>query len=65
MPDPQYISPEDLAQMLNVPVGTVYQWRTRGVGPAGFRVGKHVRYRREDVERWIAEQMAADPRSAA
>ncbi|WP_344923806.1 helix-turn-helix domain-containing protein [Saccharopolyspora gregorii] len=37
--------PSDVADYLGVPVGTVYQWRTRGTGPTGKRVGKHVRYR--------------------
>lgn len=28
--------------------------RYRGVGPAGLRVGRHVRYRRADVDCWLA-----------
>ena len=44
--------PSDVADYLGVPVGTVYQWRTRGTGPTGKRVGKYVRYRPEDVEAW-------------
>jgi excisionase family DNA binding protein len=44
---------EDLAAYLDVPVATLYAWRCRGQGPVGFRVGKHLRYRRSDVEAWI------------
>lgn len=45
--------PQDVADYLGVPINTVYQWRTRGSGPPGRRVGKHVRYRPEDVEAWF------------
>jgi predicted DNA-binding transcriptional regulator AlpA len=37
-----------------VPVTTVYQWRTKRYGPVGLRIGKHVRYRPADVERWLS-----------
>ncbi len=45
----ELLSPHDLAGYLDVPVKTVYGWRHRGLGPAGFRVGRHLRYRRSDV----------------
>lgn len=47
----------DLSQMLGVPVDTLYGWRHRGQGPRGYRVGRHVRYRRADVEAWLAERL--------
>jgi excisionase family DNA binding protein len=43
----------ELAEYLQVPEQTVYTWRKRGAGPRGFRIGRHVRFRREDVEAWI------------
>lgn len=57
-----WLSPEDLADEIHVPVGTVYQWRYKGTGPKGFKIGRHVRFRRADVDRWIEEQ--ADPTRA-
>ncbi|HVR79667.1 MAG TPA: helix-turn-helix domain-containing protein [Acidimicrobiia bacterium] len=48
---------QELARYLGVPVGTLYQWRYRREGPPGFRVGRHVRYRWQDVEDWISQQM--------
>ena len=33
----------DLSEMLGVPVDTLYGWRHRGEGPAGYRIGRHVR----------------------
>lgn len=50
--------PKDVADYLGVPVSTIYQWRTRGYGPPGRRVGKYVRYRPEDVETWVEQQGA-------
>ncbi|WP_433871888.1 helix-turn-helix domain-containing protein [Saccharopolyspora sp. CA-218241] len=48
--------PAEVADYLGVPVGTIYQWRTRGYGPPGRRVGKHVRYKPTDVETWFENQ---------
>ncbi|RZB21017.1 excisionase, partial [Micrococcus luteus] len=42
------------------PVATVYNWRTSGYGPRGFRVGKYLRYRLADVEAWEDAQVAAE-----
>jgi len=51
------LSPRQLAAYSNVSVATVYDWRHRRSGPPGFRVGKHVRYRRSDVDSWIDDQI--------
>jgi excisionase family DNA binding protein len=45
---------DELSAYLGVPVQTIYQWRTKKYGPPGRRVGKHVRFRPEDVEAWVA-----------
>lgn len=50
------ITPQELADELRVPVNTLYVWRSRGKGPDGFRVGKHLRYRRSAVTSWRREQ---------
>lgn len=36
---------QDVSNYLGIPVQTLYQWRTKGYGPPGRRIGKHVRYR--------------------
>jgi excisionase family DNA binding protein len=43
----------ELADLLGVPIGTIYQWRCKGYGPRGVRVGKYVRYRLVDIEAWV------------
>ena len=52
----------ELGDLLGVPVGTLYGWRSRGEGPQGYRIGRHVRYRRSVVEAWIDAQ-ADSPRA--
>lgn len=52
----EFVSPEGLAALLALPVATVYGWRTKGVGPRGIKVGRHVRYRRSDVDAWLEAQ---------
>ncbi|TVT48390.1 helix-turn-helix domain-containing protein [Amycolatopsis rhizosphaerae] len=44
---------EDVSDYLGIPVATLYQWRSKGYGPAGRRMGKYVRYRPEDVRAWV------------
>ena len=51
----------DVSEMLGIPVQTLYRWRYKGDGPAGYWVGRHVRYRREAVEAWLEQR--ADKRS--
>lgn len=48
---------QELSEYLGVPVATLYKWRYQRQGPPGFRVGRHVRYRWNDVEQWLEEQM--------
>ncbi len=53
------ISAQELAQYLDVPVKTLYAWRYRRQGPPGLRVGKHLRYRRIDINEWIEQRTEA------
>ena len=51
------LSADEVAEFLGVPVKTLYQWRYKGVGPSGARVGRHLRYRVADVEAWVDGQI--------
>jgi excisionase family DNA binding protein len=53
---------KQLAAVLQVPVATIYQWRYTGDAPPGFRLGRHVRFRRDDVLAWL-EQRRDEPRA--
>lgn len=47
---------EEVAEYLGVPVQTLYQWRLKGIGPRGSRVGRHIRWDWADVDSWLEEQ---------
>lgn len=46
----------ETADFLGVPTATLYQWRYRGYGPRGRRVGRYVRYDPRDVRAWFTAQ---------
>src|SRR3982751_3586797 len=52
----------EAATFLRTPVATLRYWRHLGVGPAGFRLGRRVIYRRGDVDRWLSERQDAETR---
>lgn len=41
------------AQALGIRPGTLEVWRVRGDGPAFLKIGRAVRYRREDIEAFM------------
>jgi predicted DNA-binding transcriptional regulator AlpA len=48
-------SVREVAQYLGVSVATVYGWRSADFeGPPGRLIGKHLRYRPDDVRAWVA-----------
>ncbi len=53
------LSPADVAAYLGVPLRTVYAWCSRGDGPRGYRVGRHVRFVLDDVDRWLEDRRDA------
>lgn len=55
----QWLTIDDVAEHFRVPLATVRDWRARGRGPQGVRIGRHVRYRPEAVEAW-ARQLEAE-----
>lgn len=54
-PEPMLGRPA-LSEWLGVPEQTLAVWASQGKGPRYYRVGRHVRYRRSDVEAWLEQQ---------
>lgn len=54
-PEP-LMTPEEVAGLLRVPKQTIYTWRYHAKGPRAIVVGRHLRFRRSDVEAWMDEQ---------
>jgi len=55
----QTLSIDEVAELLRVPKGTLYQWRSRRKGPKARKVGRHLRYDPADVQAWFRDQEAA------
>ncbi|WP_432049568.1 helix-turn-helix transcriptional regulator [Verrucosispora sp. NA02020] len=51
-------SVSDVSAFLGIPVGTLYQWRHRRIGPRASRVGRHLRYDPADVRTWLNQKAA-------
>jgi excisionase family DNA binding protein len=49
---------------LGVPEGTLRQWRYLGIGPPYVRLGRHIRYRRDDLDAYISAQRVDPERDA-
>ena len=57
MSDPvkEWFTVNELAEWLQVSPNTVYKWRCTNTGPVGHCIGRHLRFRREDVEAWMEQ----------
>ncbi|MGA5270302.1 helix-turn-helix transcriptional regulator [Streptomyces lydicamycinicus] len=53
-------TPAEVAAHLGVPVKTLYQWKYRGTGPNVHKVGRHLRYRWQEVDAWLDSQTPYD-----
>ena len=58
------VPPPVVAEHLGIPLRTLGQWRYLGTGPKFLKIGRHVRYRWADVEKWLATQSRSSTRSA-
>ena len=54
----------DVAQRLNLAIGTLQSWRIDGKGPGFLKLGRAVRYRPEDVESYIRGAVKGSAREA-
>jgi DNA-binding transcriptional MerR regulator len=58
----EYMSTQQVAGETGIPAATLRYWRHADIGPASFTLGRRVVYRRQEIERWIAEQEKATRR---
>ncbi len=52
----QLLTTSQVATYLQVPIATLHQWRYRGEGPKAAKVGRHLRWRKADVDAWLEQQ---------
>jgi len=51
----ELLTTREAAGYLRLAITTLEHWRLEGRGPAFSKMGRQVRYRRADVDRWLAE----------
>ncbi len=58
---------DQAAAYLAIPKATLYTWRTRrvGFGPRAVKLGGCLRYRRSDLDAWVAEHVESFDDAAA
>lgn len=49
------LTPVEAAEMLRIPLRTLDAWRYRRIGPTYSKVGRHVRYRRSEILRFLSD----------
>jgi excisionase family DNA binding protein len=52
----ELIGPEEAATILGIEVATLYSWRHRKMGPKSYSVGRKVKYKASDIDRWLEER---------
>jgi hypothetical protein len=57
------LDPNETGRILDLTVGSLANWRHKGIGPKFIRVGGRIKYRREDLASWI-EQRCVEPAAA-
>jgi excisionase family DNA binding protein len=56
----ELLTEAEAAEMLRSSVPTLRRWRRLGTGPASIKSGRKVLYRREALDRWLAERETRD-----
>ena len=49
----ELLDTKEASEFIRIPEGTLVQYRHRGRGPAYIRLGRHVRYEKKELKRWL------------
>ncbi|MHB8488866.1 MAG: helix-turn-helix domain-containing protein [Candidatus Dormibacteria bacterium] len=63
MTDNDLLTVSEAAELFRTTTQAVYQWRRRRQGPPGAVIGSRLLFRREDLMRWVGEQVDRDQRT--
>jgi excisionase family DNA binding protein len=56
----QVLSLSELCEHLHVTAQTIYDLRSHGRGPNGFRVGRELRFRVSEIDAWLTRMESED-----
>ncbi len=65
LPEPQYFDTVSSAAYLGVTRRQLESWRGLGCGPAYSKLGRLVRYSRQDLDAWMAARRVANTAEVA
>jgi excisionase family DNA binding protein len=49
----QILTTPEVAELLRVPINTLYRWTALGIGPPFYKIGKANRYKLSEVMEWF------------
>lgn len=55
----QLMTESDVADFLCQSIRTIQKWRVTGFGPAFYKLGRSVRYKRSELIEWMTERKRA------
>ena len=61
---PEMFTPAEAAEYVRYPEETLRRWRSLGIGPKFVKAGRHVRYRKVSLDRWLTEREQEAARGA-
>jgi predicted site-specific integrase-resolvase len=58
----KYLKPATAAEKIGVTIGTLANWRWKGIGPAFYAISGMIRYTDDEIDAWITagRQSAGD-----
>jgi predicted DNA-binding transcriptional regulator AlpA len=59
--DDQLLTINEAAEFLRTPVATLRWWRSKGIGPRSFKIGRRVFYWLSDLMAWLDKQRQEQP----
>ena len=57
--DSPYLTPREASDYLKVGRTTLDRWAERGCGPRRYGRGRIIRYRRDELDQWLANEVRA------
>lgn len=52
----EWLTPKEICVLLQIPEQTFCQWRSKGVGPHAYRIGRHLRITRTNLDAWLLQR---------
>ena len=56
-PEPIWLRPEQVAQLLGCSTSSLAKWRLRGDGPSYAKLSRLVLYERAAIDRWLRDRL--------